>query len=247
MGPMEIDTHIDALARDGELFVASAARTGPDAPVPSCPEWKVRDLVGHLGGVHRWATTHVAERRTEMAPWVGDPGIADDELIEWFQDGHRTLVATLRGADPDLECFTFLPATSSVAFWARRQAHETAIHRVDAEQAVGIATAFDPAFAADGVDELVMAFAPTPRARVDASERRVLAVAATDAEGRWLIGLGPAGADARRGGGDADCEVSGPASDLYQLLWNRVRVEDTGVAVGGDTGLVDRWRDSLKV
>ena len=43
----------------------------------------------------------------------------------------------LRSAPADLDCFTFLPAESARHFWARRQAHETAIHRVDAENAAG--------------------------------------------------------------------------------------------------------------
>src|SRR5262249_60086760 len=60
--------------------------------------------------------------------------------------------------------WTFLEAPSPVAFWARRQAHETAIHRVDADQAAagagkaGGGAPFTPRFAADGIDELIMGF-----------------------------------------------------------------------------------------
>ena len=55
---------------------------------------------------------------------------------------------------------TFLPAPSPLAMWARRQAHETAIHRYDAQHATGTSAGFDPAFASDGIDELVSGFAP---------------------------------------------------------------------------------------
>lgn len=34
-----------------------------------------------------------------------------------------------------VDCWTFLDAPSPLAFWARRQAHETAIHRADAQLA----------------------------------------------------------------------------------------------------------------
>ena len=59
---------------------------------------------------------------------------------------------------------------SPLAFWARRQAHETAVHRYDAQSAApggppAPAGAFDPAFAADGVDELIMGFAARRRYR----------------------------------------------------------------------------------
>jgi uncharacterized protein (TIGR03083 family) len=73
----------------------------------------------------------------------------DDVLVEWFVAGHAALVQALRDADPDLACWTFLPAPSPLAFWARRQAHETGIHRVDAESPADSITPFPPAFAAD--------------------------------------------------------------------------------------------------
>jgi hypothetical protein len=73
------------------------------------------------------------DRASEAAILAGGPG--DDELPGWFREGHASLVRVLEAADPDMTCWTFLDAPSSVAFWARRQAHETAIHRVDAEQA----------------------------------------------------------------------------------------------------------------
>ena len=55
---------------------------------------------------------------------------------------------TLRTADPAVRCWTFLPAPSPLAFWARRQAHETAIHRADAQLAAGPVTPFAADFAA---------------------------------------------------------------------------------------------------
>ena len=97
----------------------------------------MRDLVRHIGGVHRWATGYVGDRRTEM--WdvdhedIAGTWPADLDLIDWFREGHTRLVHTLASAPPDLDCFTFLAAPSPLAMWARRQAHETAMHRFDAE------------------------------------------------------------------------------------------------------------------
>ncbi|MCH7670054.1 MAG: maleylpyruvate isomerase family mycothiol-dependent enzyme [Acidobacteria bacterium] len=84
----------------------------------------------------------------------------DSDLINWYLDTNANLVDALESAPPDVESFTFLPAPSPLAMWARRQAHETAIHRFDAENAAGIASEFDPTFAIDGIDELLAAFAP---------------------------------------------------------------------------------------
>jgi uncharacterized protein (TIGR03083 family) len=98
----------------------------------------------------RWtAAGYVSQAREEE---IDEPdehelllaGPGDAELLGWFRDGHAELVRALRSADPRLSCWTFLPAPSSLAFWARRQAHETAIHRADAESAAGPVTRFPP-------------------------------------------------------------------------------------------------------
>jgi uncharacterized protein (TIGR03083 family) len=117
--------------------------------------------------VHRWATRYVTEGLTERIPLGDEPEGDGAELVAWYREGHRALVKALTDADPALECFAFLPASSPLAFWARRQAHETAIHRVDAESALGADhSPFEPAFAADGIDELLVRFHGRERSRV---------------------------------------------------------------------------------
>ena len=69
----------------------------------------------------------------------------------------------LRSAPADLECWTFLPADSPLAFWARRQAHETTIHRVDVESISASLTPLDAQLSADGIDELLFGFASRGR------------------------------------------------------------------------------------
>ncbi len=168
--------HIDALERDGALLADAAEAAGLQAGIPGCPGWQVRDLVRHQAYVHAWAARHVRERLPELLDDgltesdILGRGPADPDLIAAYRDGHAALVATLRDADPDLECATFMPAPSPLAFWARRQAHETAIHRYDAQSALSggppaPAAAFGPAFAADGVDELIMGFAARKKYR----------------------------------------------------------------------------------
>ena len=250
---MDIPAFIDSLQRDGDLLAAAVASSGPDAAIPTCPGWKERDLVVHVGGVHRWATAYVAGGITdgdgvsyaeliELAP-------DDATLVDWFREGHAALVAALRGASPDLECWTFLPAPSPLAFWARRQAHETAIHRVDAESASGPFTAFAVDVALDGIDELLLRFATRPRAR-EVETPRTLRVHATDGDGDWHVTIGAEGIDVVvaakvKASGAADCSVAGTASDLYTLLWNRRGAE--GLDVGGDPAVLDLWRESVRI
>src|SRR5919109_4979290 len=98
----------------------------------------MRDLIQHMGDVHRWAAAHVAQKRPEPIgrgelAAVAGPLPSDADLLVWFRRGHADLLRTLRTADPDTQCWSFMAAPSPVAFWARRQAHETGIHRADSE------------------------------------------------------------------------------------------------------------------
>jgi len=260
MARMEITQHIAAVQRDGEMLAAAAARAGLDATIPSCPSWQVKDLLRHISYVHRWAAGYVVEQRTERLR--GRPsesellagGPPDAELMDWFLAGHAALVDALRTADPAMTCWTFLDAPSSLAFWARRQAHETGIHRADAELAGGDTTPFPADFAADGIDELIMGFfggdaaALSPEQRE--GERQSLLVNATDVGTAWWLELtadGTSAVSVRRGAGPATCTLAGPASGLYLLLWNRAQQPATGVQVSGDSAVLESWRNGMRV
>ena len=56
MARLDHDAYIDAIERESAAFVAAAAAVDADAPVPSCPDWTVDDLLRHVGIVQRWAT-----------------------------------------------------------------------------------------------------------------------------------------------------------------------------------------------
>ncbi len=252
MGFVEPHQHIDALVGDGELLAGAAERASLQAAVPTCPGWQVRDLLRHLGYVHRWARAHVAGAAKDMVD--GRPereiltsGPDDAALACWFRQGHAALVETLRSADPGLSCWTFLDAPSPLAFWARRQAHETAIHRADAERAAGSLTPFAPEFAADGIDELIMGFAPRRRRRTLPVAGRALQVRATDTGHEWLVTLGPEAVAVRRGRSPGDCMVAGGASDLYLLLWNRIDAAGSGAHISGDAEVLRLWQTGMRV
>lgn len=246
---MDVTEYIAVIRREGELLADAAEAAGLDAAVPTCPDWQVRDMVAHTGGVHRWATAYVARGRAEPfddaeeAEFFVAP--EDSELLAWFRSGHEALVDTLSAADPDVEAFQFLPAPSPLAFWARRQAHETAIHRADADSAAGRRTAFEPEFAADGVDELIGCFFARKRGRLVADPPVSFGVRSTDAETAWTIRIEPDSRVVEPGLHDPDCVLSGPANDLYLTLWNRRGME--GLELRGDAAVFDLWRAKARV
>jgi uncharacterized protein (TIGR03083 family) len=203
--------------------------------------------------VHRWATGYVADARTE----VSDAGLddivgtwpTDDALAGWLRDGCAALADALSAAPPDLQCWTFLRAPSPLAMWARRQAHETAIHRVDAELAAGRApNPFPAAFAADGADELLSCFVPRRSTSLRAEVPTTLGVACTDAEAGWLVRIEVDGVTTSPGwspSSGAVCSVSGPAADLYLALWNRAGPE--ALTIEGDRAVLSLFGDAVQV
>ncbi len=235
---MDIEDHLRQLVDAGERLADAAERSGWDAPVAAC-RWDVRDLVTHVGGIHRWAAAIVAtasrgsDDATSRAVGQG-PG--DEARLDWFRAGHAALVSTLRAAPPDLDCFTFLPAPSPLAFWARRQAHETAIHRADAESASGEITPFDAAFAQDGIAEMLHGFA---RRRSHAiATAATLALRPDDGANPWLVTFGGERIEAVESDGQAPAAVTGSSSDIYLWLWNR----PSAAAVSGDADIAKQWR-----
>ncbi len=252
---MEVAAHIEALRREGSLTAAALGRIDPDAPVPTCPEWVVRDLGRHLGGVHRWAMGYVADARTEL--WdVGFDSVVgtwpdDEDLAGWVRAGCEALADALAAAPADLQCWTFLRAPSPLAMWARRQAHETAIHRVDVELAAGVAPAgVAPAFGADGVDELLSCFAPRRSTSLRPEMPTSLAIACTDSDLWWLLRMDAQGVRTERHDDatahvGAACTVWGAAADLYRALWNRSGAES--LAVEGNRSVFGLFRDTVRI
>lgn len=264
---LETSGHIAALEDDGVLLADAAVTSGLTATVPTCPGWRVRDLVRHQAFIHDWARRHVAEQRSELidgAEIIGDGteadilggGPPDSELVAAYRQGLAALVGTFRAADPDVRCATFLKAPSPLAFWARRQAHETAIHRFDAQAARPAGPpppndAFGPAFAADGIDELITGFAA--RQKTDGSGRSLL-IRAADTGDAWRCAWPAEGrvqawrCDSRDAGtAAADCVLAGPASGIYVFLWNRCAAGDADATVSGDPDILRGWNSAVRV
>jgi uncharacterized protein (TIGR03083 family) len=248
---MDVAEHVEQLRRDGERLAEVASRTDPGAAVPTCPDWRLRDLVRHVGGVHRWATgfvlgAGVQPRDGDLERFVGG-WPADADLVTWFEEGHRALVEALVVAPADLDTWTFLDAPTPLAFWARRQAHETAIHRVDAESAADDVTGFPPAFAADGVDELLLRFVSRPGTSLPVTSPRSMVARATDVPRSWAVTFAPKGFQIEADPEDiaADLVVSDDVANLYVMLWNRR--SPAGSHVEGEQDLLELWRETVRI
>jgi len=227
---VELGRYLDHLAADGEALVR-ALEADPSAPVAGCPGWDVTELTRHTSGVQRWAGEMV---RTGMTTRLSRRDMPDQpptdpvELATWSRQTLAALVDTLRATDPDQPVWTFGPEQKA-AFWHRRMAQETAVHRWDGEAAASAPPGpIDRDLAADGIDEVITIIVAnvTPPAR--------LRLAATDIDGRWATGDGE------------EVAIAGPASDLLLFLWGRVGPQQVTVT-HGDAALLDQWQDQVRL
>lgn len=229
----------------------NAAAAGLDAAVPTCPDWNVRDLVTHQGLVHRWATATIRGVPAREDADVEAEAAAASDLLEWLDDGLVDLLNALAAAPADLDVpFFLLDAPAPRQAWARRQCHETTIHAIDAMAAkLGRAPDPDelwvsPALARDGIDELLLGFAPRRKYNPNAARRSRIAVVTDDGLGAWTLTIGPDGCSARLGADeDADARVTGTARGIYAGLWNR----GWDFVVSGDAQVLESFLDQLRV
>jgi uncharacterized protein (TIGR03083 family) len=238
---MEFTDRIDALRREEHALADAARAAGLDAPVPTCPEWTVADLVAHMGRAHEWVTRIVTARAPERGVSPAEIVVPEGaELLGWFAGGIDPLAATLAAAGPDAPCWSWTDDRTA-GFWARRRAVEAAVHRYDAQLAAGAPEPVEHALAADGVDEL---FALVPfwqsagRVRGDGE---TLHFHCTDGEGEWLVRLQPEGFTVAREHAKGDVAARGRASDLLLFLYGRVAADR--LEVFGDASLLARWRE----
>ncbi|MFB7913166.1 maleylpyruvate isomerase family mycothiol-dependent enzyme [Streptomyces sp. NPDC056061] len=240
----EIITRTDAL-RD----VLRGADLG--ATVPTCPDWTLRDLAGHVGGAHRWVgeivRTRAAEAvRPEDVPHVRPGGDDPAVLDAWLAEGAAGTVEALRAAGEDLKVWSWA-WEHSTGFWARRMAHETIVHQADAALTVRAGYEVAPELAADTIDEwleivsFVQAAGNEKAARLTGPGRSIHLHATDAPDAEWLIELGEDGFAWRRAHGKASVALRGPLTDLMLVFNRRLPADSDRVEVLGDAELLDFW------
>ncbi|MBF9319499.1 maleylpyruvate isomerase family mycothiol-dependent enzyme [Mycobacteroides chelonae] len=248
---MTPDQWLEAL-RTGIAAVVATPPEHLDREAPSCPGWTARDVVAHLGGVHRWAVGVVTGQKIPYAD-VDPEAPTGETVIGWYADRADSLVAAL--TSNYLDAPTKSPfGERPVRFWYRRQANEVAVHRWDIEYAYRgwDAAPIDETLAADGISEWSELFTPRRIGRdggtpEDLRGARILLHAndANDADGSWLLradadGIGIVDDDA-----EPDATITASTSDLLLALWHRVPLSH--LTVDGDVARVERVLDLVRI
>jgi uncharacterized protein (TIGR03083 family) len=240
---------VAGLRADGAAFRAAVNQDGIlGAPVPSCPGWTVEDLVRHLAGSYQWVARHVSRGAIDH-PGQPDHGGAPTgpAVLAWWDEHYAKLLKVLDWIDPTLPAWNWAPQTKKAEFWHRRMAHETAVHRWDAQMAVGLSEPIEAKLAADGITEVLDTWLPAGRRRGPLDRHGVVALRATDVAEVWNVRL--------RGEGvallDTDTLLDhdhhnerataiGTASDLLLALYGRVAFDVLDVV--GDESLLAALR-----
>jgi len=247
---LSLDDHLGALVRSGAAL-GEAAAAGLEAKVPTCPAWDVTKLVLHQGMVHRWAAANLRGEPDHNTTASQAEGKAAANLLNWYTQGLGALVDTVRATAEDAKAMVFLrDAPPPRRFWARRQAHETTIHSVDAVAArlgrwpTAADVAIDPLLAADGIDELLMGFITRGKGRLHAAEPYRLLVRTDDTGHGWTLRIGDGPIVANPGAIERpEIVFSGTAVQLYLSLWNRA----DEITTNGRSDLINQWRRQIRI
>lgn len=211
-------------------------------PLPHIEAWTVHSVIGHTGWVFRWVEL-LLEAPLDSPPRrssVPEPP-AGPEVLEWFAAAAASLIPKLEAADPAKLVTTFTGAQPT-SWWARRLAHETAMHRWDAEAAFTTPEPIAAAHARDGIDEVLEVFVPA-RLQLDvlAGAGETIHLHGTDIEdAEWVVTLGADGVTWEHAHTKADVAARGRVSDLLLLLWGRL--PPSRLEIFGDSSLLDRWQ-----
>lgn len=238
MQTAELLGHLEV--ESARLRAAAARDLG--AEVPSCPGWVVRDLVEHVAEVYEHKLACIALGGPKPEPW---PPVwpAERDPLAWLDDVRARLLTVLRDVDPAAPSWTWLPEDQTAGFWHRRMAHESAVHRVDAELAHGAATEVDAELALDGIDELLRLMLDEDWTGFEEPELTGSLVVASSGRAWGVVMTADVivVSDALPDGSQAT--VSGDPSGL--LLWLYGRAPASVVSVDGDPVAAQRLRQRV--
>lgn len=238
---------LGCLAADVERLCEVADRDLA-APVPNCPGWTVAELVRHVANGY----VNVVLRRLRLPQDLPVQELSAEQPIAALRRCHAALMQEFSARSPN-ETLA-VGAGETVRFWIRRMAHETVIHRVDAEQALSVASAPIPDdLAVDGVGEMLWLFLDyeTHAFLEDYANHlvdwggRSLRVSAGTAG--WRVILRADGAQVQpvtADDGDVQASIAGEPTAV--LLWLYNRVDDQAVRIDGDTHMIGQFRHLLR-
>ena len=242
-----------AFLEQNRAFGDVISSADPSVPVPTCPGWDLDKLFRHVGRGDRWAAQIVADRLDRYldprSVEGGKPPPERNAAISWLHSGAQRLTDAVELTGPETSVWTFL-GTRPVNWWMRRRLHETAVHRADAELALGHDFTLPPELAADAISEWLERVAIQAGHKGQAlplDDGDTLHLHATDpgldTDGEWTITSAQGGITWSHEHGQGAVALRGSAVDLLLVILRRKPTADTGVSLFGDETVWQNWLD----
>lgn len=232
--------YLESIEADRRALAGIAADFDLGLRIPGCPAWTLKDLLDHVSGATRWMTKCVAEGDAPQRRFLPAAPEGREALIDWFNQSIDELLTVLSGTPADALVWTPIRGSLGSVWWRRKAALEIAIHRTDAEQALGGAPGvIDPRLALDGIDEYAQEFLPLMLHTV-AEPPPVTAVLLSpdDIDDSRTLSLIPAGNEDDPG--EPQVEITASAYELLLWMWNRLPAGT--LSVRGDDTVVTWWK-----
>ncbi|MGH3939903.1 MAG: maleylpyruvate isomerase family mycothiol-dependent enzyme [Pseudonocardiaceae bacterium] len=259
MAALSNGRYFEALSGQSDQLAEALRGADLQQRVATCPEWTVYQLAEHLGQAHRWVTAIVTRRATTPVNVkeldMTQPPETPDRLGRWLRDGAGELVDAIRLVGPQT-CVWSWAGDQSVGFWARRMAHETAIHRADVELALGHEFTLDADLAADAISEWLdlLSLPQAIEARPELAELRgqgqILHLHSADPglgeAGEWIVRRMPPGPVWEHGHAKGDVAVRGAVVDLLLVVMRRVPPRQAPIEILGDVALLEHWLEHTR-
>ena len=214
------------------------------AVVPNCPGWTVDSVVEHLsiGLGFGYPVAMAAASNTPdsdvfaTADWPTGT-LTGRAALRRFSEIFAACISTFESTDPTSPCWTYA-GPGVAAFWFRRAAIETALHRIDIEEALAVDhenLAPDRAF--DAIVETLEFALPFAATMVDAPTGP-LVVESTDIGLHMLAGEYSPSVDRTRAG-----QITGDGHAVLCTLWGREPSprRNVNVTTSGDDDVLAQW------
>ncbi|OXM63326.1 maleylpyruvate isomerase family mycothiol-dependent enzyme [Amycolatopsis vastitatis] len=261
MTELNAETARRAIVEHTRRLAESAAAAGPDAAVPTAPQWTVADLVAHVGQTQHWVAEIIERRVTDPAQLPAELAVPPADPREWqawlSESAQRVASAC---SDDALDAPVFNAAgdeRSGTRFWMSSMLNEAVVHGFDAANAADRPADVDAGIAAALItNHLTMLASPTWEMQRPESAHAIRGTGQTlqwratdtaDGAGAWFVERRPDGATWQPETRLADVTVTGPARSLLLILTRRLPLTDreaTGISVDGDLDLAQHWLDN---
>ncbi|AQZ61971.1 unnamed protein product [[Actinomadura] parvosata subsp. kistnae] len=253
---MDTSAYLSAVVEQTNILADWLHDRDATAPVPTCPEWTLADLVDHVGGTQRMVTMLVGEQLAEpskaFAAYVPAP-TDSSQWRAWLTDGAAEARQAFASVTDDTPVWDPSGAAAGVPFWSRRLFGEVCVHRADAAAALGLPYELAPELAVAALEDWLgtltsrgywenrPGFADAMR-----GNGQTLHFHATDAPGEWVARREPDMVVLEHGHTKADVAVRGPATDLLLVISRRRPLDATPTLdVQGDRALFVHWIEHM--